>query len=831
MKKRIEMGSLFLPLAAAIGLSILALFALLGFGTGSALKHAQYFRNSLDSNCRAAAYEVINPQNLLGSDAEKSLFREQFQLLHTAERYHTTFRGNSIFTELTIQKMPKNFAINRNGENFVREIREGKNWKERISNNAEERGHFPASILDPVFNAGTFVGCYAQGELESSKLPLFSQIGKSTSHTVSASAAYWTRLRGVYDTILDGKSDYLYPGLTIGIAPEMTTNFGMEEFWDFNTLLPELAGAERGGFVFKPIKIGERCYIPSTEEGENLRARNQNDQKASFLRVSNIQRGRQIRNKIQRASFNIDFLSNTRDSHYAAYKHHLEGRDLEYGISETAWTNDDKALCPGSWELIYNYPAQTYTNTHPTFGPIASFPNINAGSYDNILSGKYDFENSPAINFQLALWNPPVKIRNRFLSTIVELASRHAHTRSSTGIFMINPVHEITEKEEITETKNSPRILYNFPAVIVNYGEDLTAHNYQIPYTWYRSENFKQPNDVKIENQIDLDEIFPFSKGSGSVTRKRYESLISSLPRSAVHLFARDKLPRLGEDFSSKYRYFDNSQGFLPDEYSWKQYLCYENVSPSASNLGYDQNDPWADQDSSFTTRRLKASEAVSALATIQKCPFETAMGISIDGSDQCKARAYEQDLHGDIGAMLRSWIDGGYQANRAIASPGLYPINSNASSLKVKSPLILVLHRPIFGKEEVEDIKSMIAQQKANQGPPIVIVYIPFLAEYANADESNENKNYVNAIAEIFQANLNAPDGPYGNVMINISPSAKADSAAVIPCPDKINKDVPSASDMRDFWNCMLNTTDFGIEDYARQIFFHTIMELERRY
>lgn len=85
-----------------------------------------------------------------------------------------------------------------------------------------------------------------------------------------------------------------------------------------------------------------------------------------------------------------------------------------------------------------------------------------------------------------AMWtaclNPLTLVRNAFVSTIVELASRHGQLRNMTEILHMNPVHRHRSFAPSTGVQNS-----NMPTQIVRFGEDLVAPNYQLPYVFYNT--------------------------------------------------------------------------------------------------------------------------------------------------------------------------------------------------------------------------------------------------------------------------------------------------------------------------------------------------------
>lgn len=76
--------------------------------------------------------------------------------------------------------------------------------------------------------------------------------------------------------------------------------------------------------------------------------------------------------------------------------------------------------------------------------------------------------------------NRPALVRNLFLATIVELASRHGELRNRTEIVHVNP-----RDRSLQEPYFPPPSRPSWPSLMVRFGEDLSDRIFELPYLYY----------------------------------------------------------------------------------------------------------------------------------------------------------------------------------------------------------------------------------------------------------------------------------------------------------------------------------------------------------
>lgn len=318
--------------------------------------------------------------------------------------------------------------------------------------------------------------------------------------------------------------------------------------------------------------------------------------------------------------------------------------------------------------------------------------------------------------------NPAVLIRNSFLSTMVELASRNGQLRNMTEILHMNPVHRDLNFFV------SP-LVPNSPTKIVGFGEDLTLANYQVPFVFYHS-GLNDPNEVPPPGTISGEDglgfapykpsynkngwINPFNGCGGGVSCSpsdplwvEHHALIASQLRFCYHLFTGQIGSPKGLERNSDFQNFLNEPAYFP-----APPFTFPNVGGSpvwpaiktASLNHWDQECPWTGGNTpnydpacsrSDGTGLLTAANVMSVLGTTQMCPYTEnkierfPTGYEVGGrtinpcpltEDPYGARDLNYELQPDVLGAVRYWMganpfDGTIAPIRAISSPGIFPI------------------------------------------------------------------------------------------------------------------------------------------------------------
>lgn len=383
-----------------------------------------------------------------------------------------------------------------------------------------------------------------------------------------------------------------------------------------------------------------------------------------------------------------------------------------------------------------------------------------------------------------ACMNPLVLVRNVFLSTIVELASRHGGLRAGTEILHVNPQHRNGTSEA------DPIAIPNPPVRMVQYGDDLAKGQYQIPFVFFNggtesSDSKLQPHKNGWLNPFVITPQVP--QGNPSDPWRRHHALITQQLRYCYHLYQGYQGPD-GPDAGLD-RYLEGvdlhsqNQNFEPDVFQWAMEAGPDRYPlahhyPSGGVL-WERNCPWnpgacgAGSGAPAENRGLNAAELVASLGSTQSCPYiqdglpsrDFPIGDAqydpnanfidnpatpLDERGRCTGAGpaplstSTYDLRPDILGTLK-YIS---QQQRGINSPGVFPLVpaapptlnepfAAASTLGpgtpyinapiIKPHVLLVTHQRLR-PAEARQIYDQIVNSPGNhlEDSPITIVYLP---------------------------------------------------------------------------------------------------------
>ena len=332
----------------------------------------------------------------------------------------------------------------------------------------------------------------------------------------------------------------------------------------------------------------------------------------------------------------------------------------------------------------------------------------------------------------LACTNPLILARNIFLTTIVELASRNGHSRSTTEILNIG-----TKNRNVSDTGELPT-QDSLPSVIVPYGQDLTNKSYELPFVYFNTGDSATPN--QFQGPTPSGNLNPFSRQD--------HATISRQLRDCYHLYINYSQQ------STKIQKYDLTNtinnSFFEDNLIGGAYYNSNIFMNNQTYTNWDQACPWTNTPPIFCSgSKLKATDVVASLGSTQSCPYKFIQNNGID----CE-KPYI-DLEPDLISLLK------YLGNeiQAISSPGLFPDGEwqYTANQNIYTPLILVTHQAISDNEVIA-IQNILASDTW-ENRPITVVYFPSI-----------NLN-VDDVVENFNEAFNIGVGPKDNHLFIFSP------------------------------------------------------------
>lgn len=408
--------------------------------------------------------------------------------------------------------------------------------------------------------------------------------------------------------------------------------------------------------------------------------------------------------------------------------------------------------------------------------------------------------------------NPAILMRNAFLSSIMELASRHGHLRHMTELLFSNPMH-------------TTRPFPNPPVKVISFGEDIAEKRFQLPYVFY---------DSVAEKSGALN---PFPGGwsdpsnAPDKTWRQHHALLSNQLRMCYHLYASAANQGLDRFDLSQTRAILENQNFEPSVYSYQEAL---------RDNPYNPPDPWdqacPDNPTSCgtpsSTRPLNASELVSIIGSVQRCPYEQQLNtfdqyshafypanirICNKPASLCVHNDYMPDYRGFINFVTGTQPSGvvfpsGYVPS--LKAPGLFSLNDADGPLyfdggkyeardAVQSALLIITHRPIPNSGAlVAAIRNTVTTELA--GRPITIVYFPTTGLDSQPEALNR---FVQAFAmDIEKENVLHVFSPY-HKRYHPTPPIPSDPE-MFPLAD------PAWKNFREYWHYMLTNDDANLHD-----------------
>lgn len=304
---------------------------------------------------------------------------------------------------------------------------------------------------------------------------------------------------------------------------------------------------------------------------------------------------------------------------------------------------------PGGFPAYYQSPVNTFTG--PSVGQEFTDSPID---YVTVIPAPPD-----PVEARAACINPAILVRNTFVSSIVEYASRHGHFRNSTEILHVNPQH----RNVWTGSPPVPNVAAvqtypNYPAKIVRLGDDLAQRKFEIPYIFYFGGIVADPPGAAwqpdFEAQARIPTEFGAPIGSGDLFQ---DGFINPFVSSGSAPFGgaanggsnwnteiQQHHSRLASQLRSCYHLYSEMNRHHLDKIPYAAGLepnIYDRGDPLRPGGSYtpgqplDQNCPWASPPGAGgcgaafgNSRSLTAAEVVAALGSTQQCPYPVDTGI-----------------------------------------------------------------------------------------------------------------------------------------------------------------------------------------------------------
>jgi len=368
-----------------------------------------------------------------------------------------------------------------------------------------------------------------------------------------------------------------------------------------------------------------------------------------------------------------------------------------------------------------------------------------------------------------ACMNPVILLRNILLSSIVEHASRHGQLRRGTEILMVG-----AERRELIDSADLSTlpISFNPPTSIITFGADLALDKFQIPFVSYHAGSLSGPIPPEFQPALRrwLNPFTPDPLVGPPVSdqMKRHEALIADQLRMCYHLYDKaatgteripptniynNKFEPIATDGSAAYKVFDPSL----------------RKAAYSSGDDWDQECPWAGACAVAKTRSLGAAELVSVLGSMQKCPYEHQVSdptnpflcskppsaFSTPHTTIPATLDLRPDLIGLLYYLANEKAPGNSSKMAALNSPGIFPLEYSATpptladpehpmgagnyseAINTKTPILLITHQRLNISER-DEICQMVSPATVNCNPsgnpgrdlfagrPITVVYMP---------------------------------------------------------------------------------------------------------
>jgi len=441
--------------------------------------------------------------------------------------------------------------------------------------------------------------------------------------------------------------------------------------------------------------------------------------------------------------------------------------------------------------------------------------------------------------------NPAVLIRNSLTSMILELAMRHGELRNMTEVLIANP------------TNLNPANYLNNPVEVIPFGADLAEPKFEIPYVFYNSGD--QAGGV-INTLSAAYHQFPSNIPADKQVRS-YHRLEAGQLRWCYHMFygtnnsgGRNRYDMSVPDLVND-RFEPNNPGEI---YSFDPSLRQQSF-PVWPKDTWDQECPWGTTGTSCTyarTRGLNGPELVSAVGSVQLCPYEKykVPTPSPSGADICQkpADAVNGDLRGDLLSTL-CYLKGSNPSSvcptnfQALNSPGLFSIPNPASTQPLMAsvgsypayldsqnqlaPILLVTHQALTNSER-DALKNLVREGHFDRRP-ITVVYIQTEADPTNSATHHNIHNYLPSVINDFKQAFDIPDPQFDpNSAIG---DHNRDNALIVLSPYLesygCNQSTPEACFSEYWYHLLQDNNENNIEVVARNLFFKRILNTRLKF
>ena len=463
--------------------------------------------------------------------------------------------------------------------------------------------------------------------------------------------------------------------------------------------------------------------------------------------------------------------------------------------SETTSTNDPIPLCNGS--------------TNVRNGPGPGQPYLNTASYN--LS---DLE-----EMFVHCMNPFILARNLLTSGIVEHLARHGQARNMTQILLAgtqNWTYQFPNNQDFLPYITNP------PTLLVDFGEDLLAANYQLPFI-ASDLNTNESPPVAPDLAATFDKrhgwINPFNltqaNPTADVSWQDHHTLLANQLRYCYSMFGGQTtaIERVGNEGLHIAPGTLVNAVFEPT--ATYDYIPQLRTQPFP-NLGseWDQKHPWGSTLSPSPTRNLSAPELLSAVGAVESCPYEQSRVVGLqDGAvsnDTCYKPAIQPEgdasydlrpdllgalcyARGDIPWTNTSIADPCPQLNfPAMDRPGIFPLDPayeatsnqlnvqfpytpNAYTAAVKnkdSAIVIVTHRRLSNAEETA-IHDLLQPGGPFDHRPITVIWMPtYCDEWDGASSSHPIDEAIKEFESAFNIDRSIADtSETSNALFVLSP------------------------------------------------------------
>ena len=454
---------------------------------------------------------------------------------------------------------------------------------------------------------------------------------------------------------------------------------------------------------------------------------------------------------------------------------------------------------------------------------------------------------SDYMEMRAACANPLTLVRNAFLTTVIELASRHVQLRSSLELLHVGTQNRNVQRA--ADLSSEPGL----PTVMVPFGADLlrpdltpgaAAGSYQLPYiTFYGGREdgsdipagFGRPTNGFVN---------PFADSGMSEDWRKHLALIAGQLRFCHHLYQcnydyEGGSPACPPQLISRI-YPLNTYSAQLESPDYEPVAALRSTDLASGNTAWDQRCPWGGpgcRSGGGTVRPgnagLTAAELVAALGSTQLCPYRHYS--SELTPNLCEKPGFDatervtNDLRPDYRALVSYLEQGAF----AVRSPGLFPQRAGylwpehqgrpfadeayVSAVHPTTPLLLVTHQPP-SESDAQAVHQLLSGNSIWQQRPITVIFIPSGIEQASA---------VDRLYFAFRARSDGSDTNYHNRVYVISPYTEGVARWDMSDPDR---------DFQEYWLELISPGSYLSQEQsimwrAVRIFDQLLLKNERKF